>query len=832
MIPGTSWLDWKLGGRMLLKYPGLSVIGGLTLATAIGLGAGWFEVTRQLLQPRLPFPDGHSIVRIDNWDAAKSEVDAHALYDFQFWREQLESIRELGAYRSLERNLITRDGSAQPAAVAEISASAFPLTRVTPLLGRPLLETDEQPGSADVVVIGYDIWQSLFNGDPGVIGRMVRLGRLPATIVGVMPEGFHFPVNHQVWTPLRVANAAPREGPSISVFGRLAEGASLESAQAELTVIGQRIATMNAATHQHLRPFVARYGAPGPGDNHTVVFPGGLLVATRLDLLLRLSNIVAWLILAVVCVNVATLMFARTATRESEIVLRNALGASRARIMVQLLVEALVLSGVAALVGLMGASFALDYGIRFAGMEGEVPFWWQFDIRPVTVAYAAALAVGGAGLIGLLPALNATGPHLHAAITRMSAGDNTRSGGVWSVMIVLQVALAALCLPLGIAATYDALRDDAADSAFPLNEYLTFWPQLDRDDAVSASGGGEDAAAAYRTHLLNVYIELKGRLESEPSVAAVTFGNGMPRTFFPLRQVEAQRGSEPTFLVDADIESDYVRTATVDAGYFATFRMPLVGGREFHAGDVDAGTSVIINETLARNIGGSALGVRIRYRARPNQPESPWYEVVGIVRDAAIYGKPVDLVFLPVSAAAASPLQIAVRVRGDVTPFAPRLRAVAAQIDPALRLYDVQTLDERVRHGRLPEIRGMFGMLAIMLLIVALSAAGLYSLMSVAVTRRTREIGIRLAIGASPRKVLTAVVARAALQLVIGIVLANVLMPSLMSAIGISELKPGLVVAAMLIASVGMLLVGLVACGVPARRALRIQAIEAMRYTG
>jgi ABC-type antimicrobial peptide transport system permease subunit len=206
--------------------------------------------------------------------------------------------------------------------------------------------------------------------------------------------------------------------------------------------------------------------------------------------------------------------------------------------------------------------------------------------------------------------------------------------------------------------------------------------------------------------------------------------------------------------------------------------------------------------------------------------------VVGIVRDAAIWGKPADHVFLPVSAAEASPLQIAVRVRGDATPFAQRLRAVAAEIDPALRLYGVQTLDERVRRGRLPELRGMFGALAIMFLIVALSAAGLYSLMSVAVTRRTREIGIRIAIGASPRNVLTAVVARATLQVVIGIVLANVLMPSLMDVIGISELKLGMVVTAMGIASVGMVLVALVACGLPARRALRIQAIEAMRYTG
>jgi hypothetical protein len=258
MILGTSWLDWKLGGRMLVKYPGLSVIAVITLAVAIALGAGWFEVTRQFIDPRIPLPDGDRIVRIDNWDAGESAVEPRSLYDFQLWREQLTSIQELGAYRSFERNLITPDGTAYPASVAEISASAFPLTRVQPLLGRTLMESDVAPGAADVVVIGYDVWQQRFNGDRGVIGRTVRLGRTPATIVGVMPEGFGFPVSHQLWVPLRVSNAAPRTGPAIRSFGRLTDGANLESVQTELTTIGQRVATMNPTTHARLRPLCGR----------------------------------------------------------------------------------------------------------------------------------------------------------------------------------------------------------------------------------------------------------------------------------------------------------------------------------------------------------------------------------------------------------------------------------------------------------------------------------------------------------------------------------------------------------------------------------------------
>jgi putative ABC transport system permease protein len=820
MTFGASWVDFKLGGRMLLKYPGLTVIGGITLAGAMAVGAAWFEVTQQIVNPRLPLADGDRIVSIHNWDAAESTVESQSFYDFQLWREQLTSIKELGAYRASERNLITPDGIAKPVEAAEISAAAFRLTRVPPLLGRTLQESDAIPGAADVIVIGYDIWQNRFNGDRGIIGQAVRVGRMPTTIVGVMPEGFRFPVIQQLWLPLRVTSAAPREGPGINVFGRLADGASLETAQAELTTIGQRIASVNASTHAQLRPFVSRYGGTRPNDNRSI--------------LLRLSNIIAWLILAAACANVATLMFARTATRESEIIVRNALGASRKRVMMQLLVEAFVLCAAAAVVGLLAASFALDTAVRlFVAAEGEqsLPFWWQFSIRPTTVVYAALLAAAGAVLVGLLPAIRATGPRVQTALTQMSTGGTSiKFGGVWSVMIVLQVAFAALCLPFGFAAAFATVFQTRWSDLFPANEYLTFRPQLDADAALSTSG--EFDPDAYRTQQLTVFAELKRRLESEPSVTAVTFADGLPGTSFGLRQVEMQRGSEPPVLVDAEVEGDRVRIANVDIGYFDAFRFPLVAGRAFNTSDVGAASAVIINETLALNLGGNPLGARIRYaEGGPDRPVSPWYEVVGVVRDVQD-ATPADFIFQPRSVADVTPLNIAIHTRGDAAAFAPRLRAIATEVEPGLRLYNLHSLDELLRLRERPAIQLMFAVFAVVLLVLALSAAGLYSLMSVSVTRRTREIGIRLAIGASPRAVLGALFARAALQVGIGIVLANALLPALMTALGISELKLNIVLWAMLVASLGMLLVGLIACGVPARRALRIQATEAMRYAG
>jgi hypothetical protein len=401
-------------------------------------------------------------------------------------------------------------------------------------------------------------------------------------------------------------------------------------------------------------------------------------------------------------------------------------------------------------------------------------------------------------------------------------------GGVWSVMIVLQVTFASLCLPIAMGIAFDVLRE-RAPPAYPLHEYLTFRPDLDRDATVTAAGAL--GVAEYRAHLLNVYDELKRRLESEPSVAAVTFADNLPGMGHPARQLEGQRGTNPPFHIAANIPGDRAWTANVDIAFFNAFRIPLVAGRAFHAGDASAANVVIVNETLARNIGGNALGARIRYAGRDEgEQANPWYEVVGIVRNRDI--EDADFMYVPVSAAAVSPLVVGIHMRGDAAAFAPRLRALATQIEPGLRLYDLVPLDEFGRREGVAVTRATIAIVVVTLLVMALSAAGLYSLMSVAVTRRTREIGIRLAIGASPRAVLAAVFARAAVQVGIGIVLGNALLPPVMTALGQAELTVGEVLPQMLAASGAMLLTGLVACGVPARRALRVQPTEAVKYAG
>jgi hypothetical protein len=209
-----SWMDVKLGLRMLVKYPGLTIAGGLAIAIAIGLGAGWYDVSRDFFRPAIPLPEGNRIVEIEMRNPRIVGDERRLLHDFMLWRQDLKSVEELGAYRTLERLLSVGRANPEPVMVAEISASAFQLVRVPPILGRPLIEADEAPGAPDVVVLGYHVWQQRFGGAADVIGQTVQLGGATSTVVGVMPEGFAFPINHRMWVPLplRPSGYAPLEG--------------------------------------------------------------------------------------------------------------------------------------------------------------------------------------------------------------------------------------------------------------------------------------------------------------------------------------------------------------------------------------------------------------------------------------------------------------------------------------------------------------------------------------------------------------------------------------------------------------------------------------------
>src|SRR3954470_7306110 len=469
-MPAVSWLDWKLGARLLRKYPALTIIGGLSLAGAIAIGAVGVELADELLYKRLPFEDGSRVVRLETQDTASSRVEPRVLHDFAIWRRSLKTVVELGAARVSERNVLTGEGRVEALQVAEITASAFPLTRVPPALGRSLQPADETAGAPPVVILAYDVWRRQFLRDPAIIGRVVTVGRTARTVVGVMPPRFGFPRNQQLWVPLPIQDAKPREGPAVQVFGRLADGASWQDAAAELDVVSGRLASDQPATHAQLRTRVRAFAGRTPGDP------------------LRLEDLavhaIVLLLLAAVSANVATLVFARTAMREPEIVVRHALGASRARVIAQIVTEGLVLTLAAAMLGLAVAQATVRYAWTRASqiIGDDLPFWVDLKLEPATIAYALLLALVAAALIGLLPALKATGASVQRGLQGItSTGGTMKFGGIWSFIVGAQVAATLLFVPAAVGIFTNSLHEQSTRGAFPTEQYLTFRLTMDNE---------------------------------------------------------------------------------------------------------------------------------------------------------------------------------------------------------------------------------------------------------------------------------------------------------------------------------------------------------------
>src|SRR5262249_8618783 len=531
-LTGVSWLDWKLGARLLLKYPALTIIGGLSLAGAIAIGAVGIEVADELLYKRLPFDEGGRVVRLETQDRGGSGVEPRVVHDFSIWRRSLKTVVELGAARVSERNVLTGEGRVESLRVAEITASAFPLTRVPPLLGRPLQPADELQGAQPVVILSYDVWQRQFLQDPAIIGRVVTVGRTARTVVGVMPPRFGFPRNQQVWVPLPIQDAAAREGPAVQVFGRLADGASWQDAASELDVVSARFAAEEPTTHAQLRTRVRAFAGRTPGDP---LQPEDLAV-----------HAIVLLLLAAVSANVATLMFARTTMRESEMVIRHALGASRARVIAQIVTEALVLTLAAAMLGLVVAQTAVRYAwLRASQLIADgLPFWVDLRLEPVTIAYALLLALVAAALIGLLPAVKATGASVQRGLQGItSTGGTMRFGGIWSFIIGAQVACTLLFVPAAVGIFSNTLHDQSRQAAFPTERYLTFRLSMDNEAPAGEHGVPDDGQIAARRAL--AYEAFADRLREEPGVTHVTHGDRLPTTSPEWVPVEMEQDDAP-----------------------------------------------------------------------------------------------------------------------------------------------------------------------------------------------------------------------------------------------------------------------------------------------
>ena len=835
MSTGFSWIDVKLAVRMLVRHPGLTIVGVVGMAVGMAISAASFTIVSGLLDPSLPLDEGDRVVSLVNWDASTNNREPRAMRDFSVWREELTTVQELGAVRNVARNLIAPGAQPETITVAEMTATGFTVARVQPALGRFILAEDEHPGAPDVLVIAHEVWLRRFNADPTIVGRTVQLGDRQHTVIGVMPAGFAFPVNHTYWVPWRedASRYAARTGPSVEVFGRLAPGATLESAQAELTAVGTRVAAALPKTHQHLRPRVKPY-----------TFGYSDMDDAENYLALRAIQTAIGLLLVIVCVNVAILVYARTATRQGEIAVRTALGASRRRVVGQLFVEALVLAGLAALVGIgLTAVGMTQVNAALVQMVGRLPFWMDFELTPETALYVVGLTFVAGAIVGIVPALKATGGRVQNRLQGLSAGSGSRMqmGRLWTILIVAQVAFTVALLPATIYHAWNALKFRTGNPGYAAEEIITADLALDRVRPL-VSGGGTSAefASLYTAR----HAELERRLESDPGVRDVTFSLTNPGNELAA-VLEAEGIAPPPEPVDYNIVEgsklgQFVRFNRIAPDFFRAVDVPILLGRDLQPGDADA-DHVVVNRTFATRIfgTGSALGRRVRYVGRSREAPSEhivlerWYEIVGVVPDFPTFEKWEDgspaVLYHAATAADLYPATLAVRVRtGEPIAFAGRLRELSAAVDPNLQLRGVSTTQEVMKREQ-----GMMRLIGVTLIVVmgsviVLSAAGIYALMSFTVARRRKEIGIRTALGADPAQILRSIFSRALLQLGAGAAV------GMAGAFGLELLLEGETLrgngAVILpIVAVLMTLVGLAAALGPARRGLRIHPTEALR---
>ena len=800
--------DLRFGFRMLFKNPTLSLITILTLGIGIGLTTTIFSIVNGAILRGLPFPDADRIVAVSRSNPSQNIENMDlSVHDFAEWREQQTVLEELGAWDTWAVNLSAESGRPERYQGALVTANVFRILGVEAVQGRVFREGDDRPGEDQLLLLGYDVWQNQFGGSPSVIGKTVRVNGGTRTIIGVTPDGFGFPANHQVWAPMVVNPAAYArgQGPGIVGVGRRKSGISLEQSQAAFAVIAGRLAQAYPETNKDLGANVVPFMRRIIGGE---IWP---LLYTMLGAVIG--------VLLIACANVANLLLARTSARMREVAVRTALGASRARIVVQMVAEVLVLSLGGAVIGI-GLGYVGIALFDRAVASNPPPFWMDFAPDGRVLLFVAAATLLSAFVAGVFPALQATGPGVSEVLKDESRGSSSLHIGKFSgVLVVAEVTLSCgLLIASGLMIKSVAqLRN--VDLPFETSNILTArinLPETEYPDAASR---------------IRFYDQLEPRLAGLPGIAGATLSDGLPASGNGTRTFEVEGKS---YAQDRDYPS--AREGIVTPGYFHTFDAPVRSGRVFTGQDREKDLPVaVINETFARTLfpGVDPLGRRMRMGRRDTTAR--WLTVIGVVPDMRMEGignnnaSPAGF-YIPISQSSVGNfVSIAVRTAGPPLGRVDAIRSAVTSLDPNLAIFNVLTMEGVI--AQQTWFYRIFGVLFMIFGFVALflAAVGLYGVMSFAVARRTQEMGIRLALGARPEGLVGLVMKRGMLQLALGIVLGLALAAIASAPLQIvlfevnarDPLVFGLVVGS-------LALTGILASLVPARRVARVDPVVAL----
>jgi putative ABC transport system permease protein len=809
---GTRWFhdtaqDLRFAARLLLKDVRFTLPAVLALALGIGMNGTMFTIVNAMIRG-LPIDGPERIMSIHARDGAGRWRGFGASYlDFMDFQAATKTFAGLGAF-SQSTITLGEDGRAvERASAAYVSANAFQLLGERPILGRDFVPQDDQPGAPAVVIVGSRIWTTRYNGDPSIIGTRVRVNGAPSTVIGVMPDGFRFPVISDVWQPLaRLPGLMDqaRDMRQLQIFGRLADWSTRTQAQAEIESIAARLSREYPATNGNTGAVVARF----PGH----FAPSPILMALMLAV---------GLVLLLACINVANLLLARSVGRSRELATRAALGATRWRIVRQLLVECGLLALVA---GTLGFGFAFVGLWLFASAVAGItfPYYIQWTIDGRVGLFVAAVCLGTALIAGLLPAVQAS---KLAANRTLKEGERTATSGwgrrrMTTALLTIEVALTMVLLAGAGLMMRSFLAVYRADSVVDAARIVTMPLSLPTEKYRTA----EQRTAAYR--------RLEERLDAIPDVSSSAFASVVPFAGGPSRQMSVD-GRRPLPGESQPIVS-YVR---IRGRYFHTLGLRLLRGRTFTNRDALPGSeSAIVNQRLTTMFfpDEDPIGRRICLTA-PNAAATlpaTCATIVGVsptVRQQ--YFQEIDPVVYVPAPADASELTLIVATHSSPDAVAPVLRAEVFALDEEIALNALLPLDETMTGSRWGH-RVFGGMLTAFALVgLLLGAVGLYAVTAFAVVQRTQEIGVRMALGARPGAIVWLFVKRASMPVGVGIG------AGLVGALGLGKLLQRFLIQTSptdptILVGIAVLLtaVSLAAAFFPARRATRVDPLAALRY--
>jgi macrolide transport system ATP-binding/permease protein len=819
---GTLWQDIRYGFRMLWKNPGFTVVAVLTLAFGIGANSAIFSGVNAVVLRPMPVAEPERLVRLFEVYSDQDGYNAFSYPDYIEYRDQSRSFEGILGYRLAQAALSSNDQNDLVWGEV-VTGNYFDVLRVRPALGRGFLpEEDKTPGAHPVVVLGYNFWQRRFASDTALVGKPITLNGLAYTVVGIAPKEFtgtKFSLAMDFWVPMMMQAQIMRGDKErldlrsdhwFGLMGRLKPGVTEEQAETELTTIAQRLEQAYPAERDKNGRVIVRSETTGrfEEDAGTVSLSSGLAMA------------LISMVLLIACANVANLLLARAITRRREIAIRLALGASRLRLIRQLLTESVMLSLAGGALGLLLAFWATDW---MQGFIPVLPYTIALDFSPDMRALGFTLLISLAtGIIfGLAPALQASNPDVVPVLKGETLAPKAgfRRFTLRNVLVISQVALSLVVLVCGGLFIKSARNARAIDPGFATENAV----------AVSVNpsllGYTEEQGKQF-------YQRLVERVEALPGVRSASVSS-----LLPLGDSASSRGpvvAEGQEEPQPNSDGENVLCNFVAPKHFETLQTPLMQGRDFTwRDDAHAPGVIIVNETMARRLwpGQEALGKRLRIG---NQPDAKYLEVIGVAKDGkyrSLGENPRPYMYLPVLQNYRPGMTLLVRTDTDPKNIVSSIRQQAQALDSRLPVYDVKTMKEHMTYALWTtrmgaELSTTFGLLALLL-----AATGLYSVMAYSVSQRTREIGIRMALGAQRRDVLRLVTGQGMTLALIGVVaglavafVATRILSSLLYGVSATDTVIFIGIPALLA------VVALIACYIPARKATKVDPMVALRY--